>query len=114
MKIPPYGSRAIWLERANGFFEEVRRAVPQVVSAAEQKSRAQLPEYWRAQDEAGQVGERLSVRGIWIDPTIGSADYVVGCNYAFIREDSIHVPELPDGHCILVSRDRNGGLLAVG
>ncbi len=49
--------------------------------------------------------------GIWIDPTSGSANDEVGRNHDFVREDSIHLPELPVGHIIRVSHDPNVGLL---
>jgi len=114
VEIPPHGSRATWLERADRMFGEVWRAIPAVVSAAQRESRALIPEYWKAHDEAGSTGERLAAWGIWIDPLGGTATYEVGRNWDFDPKDPTRLPELPDGHCITVSRDPGSELMARG
>jgi hypothetical protein len=114
VKIPSRGSRAAWLERADQIFEDVWQAIPAAVAAAQQESRARIPEFWRAHEEAGTVGEPMSVLGIWIDPTTGSADYEVGRNHDRVHEGPTHLPDLPDGYSIVVSRAPNGGLLVRG
>jgi hypothetical protein len=110
--IPAHGRRDAWLERGDRLLDEVWEAIPAVLSAAQRESRTLIPEFWEAHDKAGTAGEQLTMLGIWIDPTTGSADYEVGCNHGF--ESTIGLPELPDGHSIAVSRDSGGGLLARG
>lgn len=109
VRIPSHAGRSMWLERADQLFEEVWQAVPEVLSAAERESRALIPEFWKAHDEAGTAGEHLAVRGIWIDPATGVADYEVGCNHD--SENPSGLSELPDGYSILVSRSAGGDLL---
>ncbi|SRR5579885_3157947 len=109
VKIPPHGNRATWLERANSIFEQVWPSIPAVISAAELVSRTLVPEFWKAYDQAGAADNPLSVQGIWIDSASGSADYEVSRNHDF---DRASLPELPDDHSIMVSRDPNGGVRA--
>jgi hypothetical protein len=111
VKTPSHGSRATWLERANLILGEVWQAIPAAVSAAQQASRTLIPEFWEAHDQAGTAAEQLAVRGIWIDPASGSADYEVARNPDFDREG---LPEFPDDLSIIVSRDPSGALLARG
>jgi hypothetical protein len=68
-----------------------------------------IPELWKAYDEAGTANEQLAVWGIWISPATGSADYQVG--RSFESNDPDTLPELPDGHAIMVNRDSTGRLL---
>jgi hypothetical protein len=110
VELPSHGSRAAWLKQANLIFEGVWRDVPTVVSAAQQASRALIPEFWKGHDEAGTASEQLVVWGIWIDSAEGSADYEVGRNHGFSRKNWTHLPELPDDYSIVVSRDPHGGL----
>jgi len=70
-----------------------------------------VPDFFlKAHDEAGTPGQKLAVLGIWIDPMTGSADYDVGFNYEFNGPSEL--PELPDSHTIMVSRDHCGRLLS--
>ncbi len=114
VEIPSHGSRATWLKQAELIFEGVWRDANTVVSAAQQASRALIPEFWKAHDEAGTASEQLSVWGIWIDPAKGSADYEVGLNHDFSRKHWTHLPELPGDYTIFVSRDPRGGLHVPG
>lgn len=110
VQLPPHGCRSDWLQRADQFFETIWAAIPEVLSAAEQRSREMVPEFWKAHDEAVTPAQKLVVLGIWINPMTGSADYDVGCNYEFIVPSGL--PELPDSHSIMVSRDPCGSLLS--
>jgi hypothetical protein len=110
VQLPPHGCRGDWLQRADQFFESIWAAIPEVLSAAEQRSREMVPGFWKAHDEAGTPGQKLAVLGIWIDPMTGSADYDVGFNYEFNGPSEL--PELPDRHTIMVSRDPCGRLLS--
>jgi hypothetical protein len=110
VQLPTHGCRADWLQRADQFFESIWAAIPEVLSVAEQKSREMVAEFWKAHDEAEMPGQKLAVRGIWIDPMTGSADYDVGCNYEFNGPGGL--PELPESHTITVSRDPCGNVLS--
>jgi hypothetical protein len=112
VEVPPHGIRDTWLERADRMFDEVWQAVPAVVAAAQQESRALFPEYWEARDRSGAAGERLAVRGIWIDPADGSAEYDVAANSDSAPDDSTPPPALPADHSISVSRRPDGSLHA--
>jgi hypothetical protein len=81
-----------------------------VLLAAEKESRSLIPEFWKAHDEAGTAGKRLSVWGIWIDPLTGSADYEVGGNLIDAHDHSLDLPELPESHRVIVSRPPDGSL----
>ena len=102
-----------WSERigSDRIFEEIWQAVPAVLLVAEQESRALIPEFWRARDEAATAGTRLSVCGVWIDPVSGSADYEVSGNPFDTHDNSLHLPVLPENHRVLVSRSADGALL---
>ena len=93
---PPFAIPDTGLERAERMFDEVWGAIPTVVSAAEKVSRAQLPEFWMAHDDAGTAGDRLAVWGMWIDPINGSVDYEVGENFEPMHHVTAHLPEMPD------------------
>lgn len=110
VEVSSHGSRAAWLEQADRMFEGVWRAIPAVVAAAQQASRSAIPEFWKAFDETGAAGAVLAVRGIWIDPVSGSADYEVAPNPDFPLGASGTVPEMPEGHSIVVSRQSDGNL----
>jgi hypothetical protein len=114
VEIPSHGSRAAWLKQANLIFESVWRDVPAAVSAAHQVSRSPILESWNAHDEAGTASDQLSVWGIWIDPTSGSADYEVGLNHDFSCGGSTNLPEPPDDYSVIVSRDPHGGMSVHG
>jgi hypothetical protein len=105
--IPPNGSRVAWVEQANPLFEKAWQATPAVLALAQQVSRTRLPEFWKQYDEAGTADEPLTVSGIWLDPASGSADYEVNRNHDF---DCDGLPELPDEHSIMISRDADGRL----
>src|SRR5438094_108780 len=110
VRIPGHGSRDTWLQRADLLIEDIWRAIPTVLSAAQQESRALIPEFWKLHDEAGTADEQLTVWGIWIDLIANSTDFHVGGNHDF--NCPIGLPELPDGHCIMVSRDLSGTVAA--
>jgi hypothetical protein len=104
--LPHDGDRGKWLQRAEQLFGDIWQATRAVVSAAEKKSRNLIPQFWKVHDEAATSDLQLAVWGIWIYPKSESADYEVGCNPQFNGPSSL--PELPDGHTIMVSRDRDG------
>ena len=89
-------------------------AIPAVVSAAEKVSRAQLPEFWMAHDNAGTAGDRLAVWGVWIDPISGSVDHEVGRNFDSMHHVPTHLPEMPDDFSIMVTRAPDGSLQVRG
>ena len=107
---PPFALPATGLERAERMFDEVWGAIPTVVSAAEKVSRAQLPEFWMAHDDAGTAGDRLAVWGMWIDPISGSVDYEVGRNFDSMHHVPTYLPEMPDDFSIMVTRAPDGSL----
>ena len=108
--LPAHGDRRAWLARADELFEDVWRAVPLVILAAQQNSRVTLQEFWKAHDEAGTSSEQLAVWGIWIDPETGAADYHVGCNHVFMDHAPAALPGLPDDYTISVHRNPTGHL----
>jgi hypothetical protein len=97
--IPPHGSRVGWLDRADRLFDEIWRAIPDVLFVARAASRAQIGDPRKTLDEASVAGDQSAVRGIWIDPVSGSADYDVaeGDDY--------------DGKSVMVTRDLGGCFL---
>jgi hypothetical protein len=109
--IPPHGNRTGWLERADRVFDEIWRAIPDVVSAARLGPGAQVADPGKTHDEAGVSSERLAVRGIWIDPVNGSAQYEVGAECGYDGGDAIEPPGRPDGRSVMVHRDPGGELL---
>ncbi|GGJ80424.1 hypothetical protein GCM10008939_25370 [Deinococcus aquiradiocola] len=66
--IPAYGRRADWLQRGDDLSGESWREGDRVVAFARQQSRAMLPDFWAAHDQAGISDEQLAVWGIWISP----------------------------------------------
>lgn len=112
VKYPANGNRSAALLRANELFPEIWQAIPEVVPFAQAQSRAVIPEFWRAHDESGVPGARLAVWGITIDPATELAVYDVFWNHDF--KCPAGLPELPDGHSVDVSRDREGRLQLVG
>jgi hypothetical protein len=112
--ISALGDRASWLRRADLMFEEIWRAIPAVVRVAQQASRAEIPEFWIAHDETGTADKQLAVRWLWIDSASGSTDYDVGPNYDFTARQSAGLPEFPDDHSIMVSRQPDGELVVRG
>jgi hypothetical protein len=97
---------------ANHIFYDLWRAIPAVISAAERKSREELPGYWEAHDKVGTSSDRLMIYGIWFDPANnGSADYEVGANFVSTGQVFDQLPELPDDYSIMIYRAPGGILL---
>jgi hypothetical protein len=108
--LPRHGTRDAWLARANQIFETIWRDIPRVISAAQKASRTELPEFWKAHDEAGTADQQLAVRGIWIEPAKGTADYDVGRNFDFDTRRLLDLPELSTEYSVMVVRNPNGDL----
>src|SRR4051794_28137798 len=74
---PADDSRAAWLARANELFEHVWEAVPDVLAFARRHSQPASNADGPADRAADVTSETLAVRGIWIHPGTGTADYDV-------------------------------------
>jgi hypothetical protein len=101
---PPFVIPNIGLEWAERMFDEVWGAIPAVISVAEMESRAQLPEFWEAHDEAGTAGDRMAVWWVCIDPISGLVDYEIGQNFDSIHQVLKDLPELDEDSNITVTR----------
>lgn len=107
----------VWMKKSNlkqtdTPFEDVWAAAPKVLLLAQLRSRVLNPDFWKAHDDADTSDMQLIVRGIWFDPVTGSATYEVGRNFGFVCENPIQLPELPDNHSIILTRDRGGNIAA--
>jgi hypothetical protein len=105
VQIPPDGERLAWLQRAGAVFPDIWAAVPNVLALAEKILQPQLAGFATGHDDEDG---RLSVWGIWIDPTDGSAGYEVGCYNPFDSNDPAAPPGLPDQIDVMIERDATG------
>lgn len=108
--IPNQDLRRELIQRADQRFEEIWSALPKVQMEAQRESRTIIPKFWERHDAAGTSDEQFIVYGIWIEPD-GSAQYRVAANYDF-ENAGRNLPELPENHSIMVSRDSKGVLSA--
>ncbi|HZZ81025.1 MAG TPA: hypothetical protein VFE62_21165 [Gemmataceae bacterium] len=107
VKIPTANDYVDWLDRADDQFPTIWQARFKVMLVAESALRSMFPKVWESHDTTKSTQDLVMLRGIWIDPRTGTADYDVWCPDALENWDE--QGEEPSDF-VIVTRDPKGAL----